>query len=280
MEMEIESAENDEMQEEEEEEEEEKEKDQEEERSSSTSISDGNKRPQRQAKLKAEELIRQQASSSRRNSQEKKNQKQKEKQKTTKSSSTKNKKKKKKKRIIQKKSSQNEQLLDENNPDITFSNDGVIMLGIPIGTKEFINNFVHETLAPKMKALNRLREFPTQIAYHMLRLCLAPCSVFLVRALGDSYEYFADWNQKVERAVFELADQLHDYDEFKGKEEEHWDEATIAMFEEEMQRRARRKEITCHTERNFEIARKLIGLSSREGGLESCSPLLSAKMPS
>ena len=141
------------------------------------------------------------------------------------------------------------------------------MLGIPIGTKEFINNFVHETLAPKMKALNRLREFPTQIAYHMLRLCLAPCSVFLVRALGDSYEYFADWNQKVERAVFELADQLHDYDEFKGKEEEHWDEATIAMFEEEMQRRARRKEITCHTERNFEIARKLIGLSSREGGL-------------
>ena len=34
-----------------------------------------------------------------------------------------------------------------------------------------------------------------------------------------------------------------------------------------MQRRARRKEITCHTERNFEIARKLIGLSSREGGL-------------
>ena len=149
----------------------------------------------------------------------------------------------------------------------TFSHDGVVLLGIPIGTKDFIKDFVNQTLKEKINACKRLT-VPTQIAYHMLRLVIAPTPGFLVRALGDNLDPFKEWDRGIEREVFRLANQPHDYLEYKGKEEEEriTEEDRMKLLEN-YEREVKVKKRTSHTKENFQIAESLIFLSSREGGL-------------
>ena len=152
-----------------------------------------------------------------------------------------------------------------NTTTATISHEGVVLLGIPVGTKQFINNYVQQALTDKIKAFKRLNELPTQIAFHMLRLVIAPTPVFLVRALGDSYEYFKEWDKKVEREVFQLANQEHDYMEFKGRKE--MDEDREKLLDEHYKRKHRCRNLTWHRREYFLMAESLIHLSSREGGL-------------
>ena len=91
------------------------------------------------------------------------------------------------------------------------SQEGVVLLGIPIGTKKFISDFVEQALKEKSDACNRLVELPIQIAFHMLRLVIAPTPVFLVRALGDNFELFKEWDMEIEREIFRLTNKTHDY---------------------------------------------------------------------
>ncbi len=145
--------------------------------------------------------------------------------------------------------------------------DGVVLLGIPVGTDDFIEQFVNKTLQPKIQAMYRLPEFPTQIAYHMLRLVIVPSTNFLVRALGHIPEYFMEWDDRIKMTVFTLANQIHDYIYYEGAAKEQWDDDTIEKFIEGRDRQIRNKEITMHSRENYDLAIKLIHLSSRQGGL-------------
>jgi hypothetical protein len=109
----------------------------------------------------------------------------------------------------------------------TLSRDGVVLLGIPVGTDDFIKQFVNKTLQPKIQAMYRLPEFPTQIAYHMLRLVIVPSTNFLVRALGHIPEYFMKWDDRIKMTVFTLANQIHDYISYEGAAKEQWDDDTV-----------------------------------------------------
>ena len=148
-----------------------------------------------------------------------------------------------------------------------ISNEGVVLLGIPIGTKKFISDFVEQSLKEKTDACKRLVELPIQIAYHMLRLVIAPTPVFLVRALGDDFELFKEWDKKIEREIFRLANQVHDYIKYKGADDDRIPKDELDGLIENAERRAECKQITIHSRENFQNAERLIYLSSREGGL-------------
>ena len=140
-------------------------------------------------------------------------------------------------------------------------------MGIPIGTKKFITDFIIQSLKEKVNACKRLVELPTQIAYHMLRLVIAPTPGFLVRALGDNLALFKEWDRGVEREVFRLANQMHDYLEYKGREEDRIIEEDLEKLLKNYEREVKVKKRTSHSKENFQLAETLIFLSSREGGL-------------
>ena len=159
----------------------------------------------------------------------------------------------------------NKQLVQNNQAFV--SHEGVVLLGIPIGTKKFILDFVIQSLKEKTNACKRLVELPTQIAYHMLRLVIAPTPVFLVRALGDDFDLLREWDKKIEREVFRLANQMHDYITFKGMQDDRISKGDLEELLQEQERDKKVKLITPHSKLNFQIAESLIYLSSREGGL-------------
>ena len=147
------------------------------------------------------------------------------------------------------------------------SQEGVVLLGIPIGTKKFISDFVEQALKEKSDACNRLVELPIQIAFHMLRLVIAPTPVFLVRALGDNFELFKKWDMDIEREIFRLANKTHDYIRYRGSEDNRIGEDELGPLIKDAERKSECKKLTLHSPENFQTAEKLIYLSSREGGL-------------
>ena len=153
----------------------------------------------------------------------------------------------------------------EQTNNATLSKEGVVLLGIPIGTKPFIINYIQESLAEKVAAFKRLEELPTQIAFHMLRLVIAPTPVFLIRALGDKSEYFKEWDKMIEKEVFRLANQSHDY--ITQAELDQMDEQKKKSLEDKWDADEKEKTITRHSREEINRAKQLIDLSSRNGGL-------------
>ena len=153
-----------------------------------------------------------------------------------------------------------------NESEPTVAHDGVVLLGIPIGTEDFINKFVTQELEEKTRLIDRLVELPVQIAYHMLRLVIAPSTNFLARALGDR-GYFERWDERIYYAVFSLANQTHDYIMYVGAARENWDDPTIEEVFSNFERLERAKVLTIHSRDHFYLARDLVWLNSRRGGL-------------
>ena len=149
----------------------------------------------------------------------------------------------------------------------TLSHTGVVLLGIPIGTEEFIKNYVKQELREKIQLLDRLSELPVQIAYHMLRMVIAPSTNFLARALGYVKEYFWKWDEKIYFAVFTLANQAHDYIMYQGAALENWDDRLIQEVFDNFERLEKAKRITTHSLEHFYLARNMTWLASRRGGL-------------
>ena len=145
--------------------------------------------------------------------------------------------------------------------------DGTTILGIPIGEDIYIQQSIQNALKDKMSIMNLLDEFPTQIAYHMLRLTIAPTPIYLARALGDDPTLFQQWDFLAEKTVFKLAGQEGDYYTYFSEERENFEEDTRERIIQEIQRRRSRRDITLHSRERVETARELIHLSSREGGL-------------
>ena len=101
----------------------------------------------------------------------------------------------------------------------------------------------------------------------MLRLVIAPTPGFLVRALGDNLDPFKEWDRGIEREVFRLANQPHDYLQHKGEEEKRITKADLDELLDNYEREVRVRKKTSHSKENFQVAESLIFLSSREGGL-------------
>ncbi len=149
----------------------------------------------------------------------------------------------------------------------TVSHDGVVLLGIPVGTDEFIENYIYDALEDKKELISRLPELPVQLAYHMLRLSITPSTNFLARALGYRNDFFTSWDNDIYAAVFTLAGQSHDYYLREGAHLNHWEPKMIERFTEDITRRANGKEITIHSEENFHLAKLVTQLASKRGGL-------------
>ncbi len=76
-----------------------------------------------------------------------------------------------------------------------------------------------------------------------------------------------EWDDRIKMTVFTLANQIHDYISYEGAAKEQWDDDTIEKFIEGRDRQIKNKEITMHSRENYDLAIRLIHLSSRQGGL-------------
>ena len=76
-----------------------------------------------------------------------------------------------------------------------------------------------------------------------------------------------EWDDRIKMSVFTLANQLHDYIFHEGAAKEQWDDDTIQNFVEGRESQAAKKNITKHSRENYDLAIRLIHLSSRQGGL-------------
>jgi len=68
--------------------------------------------------------------------------------------------------------------------DIPVSRDGVTMLGVPLGSDDYVAAQVRDRLQAFVTVLPALHELPSQIAFSLLRQCIARRAQYLTRALA------------------------------------------------------------------------------------------------
>ena len=83
--------------------------------------------------------------------------------------------------------------------------DGIVIVGTPIGSPEYKKKIVKEKLQEArvmMRVINKLDD--TQIAFHLMRTCLAPTVSFLLRNLDENKDLFKQWDQDIMESILKM----------------------------------------------------------------------------